>query len=170
MAAVATALPAPLAAAVRSSSAEKHLAFYNTHTGETLKTMYRCRGAYVSEAIREISWILRDFRTNEIKPIDTGLLDLLHGISDRLETREPLHVISGYRSPATNAELRNRNGRTSGVARHSLHMVGQAADIRIPGTALATLRSTATALKAGGVGYYPDLDFVHVDVGRVRYW
>ena len=79
-------------------------------------------------------------------------------------------MISGYRSAATNALLRERGGATSGVAPHSLHMVGQAIDIRVPGIRLERLRDAAKSLKIGGVGYYPASDFVHVDIGRVRYW
>jgi uncharacterized protein YcbK (DUF882 family) len=120
--------------------------------------------------LRDIDQIMRDFRLDEVKAIDTGLLDLLHLLTETLESRQPLHIISGYRSPQTNARLRERGGSRTGVASRSLHMEAKAADIRIPGTPLATLRRAATLLKGGGVGYYPDLDFVHVDVGRVRYW
>jgi hypothetical protein len=108
--------------------------------------------------------------TNEIKPIDPRLLDLLHAITQTLETSRPFHIVSGYRSPVTNARLRANGGLNTGVARHSLHMDGKAADIRVPGTALAALRPVATRVKKGGVGYYPALQFVHVDTGRVRYW
>jgi uncharacterized protein YcbK (DUF882 family) len=146
---------------------ERTLALYNLHTGETLKTAYWVQGEYVSEALSEINHILRDFRTEEILPIDTGLLDLLHDLHNNTGARGMLHIISGYRSPATNARLRENS---HGVAGHSLHMVGKAADIRVPGYSLASLRQAAVGLKGGGVGYYPDSDFVHVDVGRVRHW
>ena len=146
---------------------ERSLAFYNTHTGEQLKTVYWVQGNYIEDSLGEINHILRDPLNNEIKNIDTGLLDLLFALRNKLETEQPFDVISGYRSPKTNAFLR---AHSAGVAEHSLHLVGKAIDIRTPGRDLAALRKTAVALKSGGVGYYPKSDFVHVDVGRVRYW
>ncbi|HLH76077.1 MAG TPA: YcbK family protein [Candidatus Binataceae bacterium] len=145
----------------------RELRFYNLHTGERLSAVYCERGGYIKAALAEINYILRDFRANQVKPIDPRLLDLLYGLNRRLDTRQPFAVISGYRSPATNAMLA---ARSEGVAVHSLHMVGQAIDIRVPGRGLSELRRAATSLKLGGVGYYPASDFVHVDVGRVRYW
>jgi uncharacterized protein YcbK (DUF882 family) len=171
LAAATTALPAPLwAAAQRVQPPEKHLSFFNTHTGETLKTMFCCEGEYVPDALERINYIMRDFRANEIKPIDIKLLDLLYDLNGELATAKPFHIISGYRTPRTNAMLRERGGAQTGVASHSLHMDGKAIDIRVPGIKLASLRETATRIKRGGVGYYPASDFVHVDVGRVRYW
>ncbi len=149
------------------SQPERSLAFYNTHTGEQLRTVYWEQGNYIGESLGAINHILRDFRTNEIKDIDTKLLDLLFAIRNKLETQQPFHIISGYRSPETNALLRAHG---TGIAEHSLHLVGQAIDIRTPGRDLRALHKTAVALKAGGVGFYPKSDFVHVDVGRVRYW
>lgn len=149
------------------SQPERSLAFYNTHTGEQLRAVYWEQGSYLEDSLGEINHILRDHLTNEIKNIDTGLLDLLFTIRNELETQQPFHVISGYRSPDTNAFLR---AHSTGVAEHSLHLVGQAIDIRTPGRDLRVLHKTAVALKGGGVGYYPKSDFVHVDVGRVRYW
>ena len=149
---------------------ERVLSFFNTHTGERLKTAYCCGGEYQPEALSQVNHILRDFRMNEVKPIDPKLLDLLHELGGTLETDQPFHIISGYRSPRTNSLLRDRGGAATGVASHSLHMVGQAIDIRVPGVKLDQLRGAARSLKIGGVGFYPDLNFVHVDVGRVRYW
>ena len=146
---------------------ERSLAFYNTHTGERLKTVYWVQGNYISESLGEIDYILRDHRTNAVLNIDTRLLDLLFALGNKLDTNQPFHIISGYRSPQTNAFL---HAHSDGVAENSLHLVGQAIDIRTPGRLLNTLRNAAVALKAGGVGYYPKSDFVHVDVGRVRYW
>jgi uncharacterized protein YcbK (DUF882 family) len=160
--------PRTLLGAIQTpQSPERTLALYNLHTGETLETAYWIKGEYLPDALSEINHILRDFRTEEILPIDTGLLDLLHDLHNSTGSREMLHVISGYRSPATNALLRESS---HGVACHSLHMVGKAADIRLPGYSLSSLRRSAVDLKGGGVGYYPGSDFVHVDVGRVRYW
>jgi uncharacterized protein YcbK (DUF882 family) len=149
---------------------ERVLSFFNTHTGERLRTAYCCGGVYQPQALTEINHILRDFRADEVKPIDPRLLDLLHELGGTLETDSPFHIISGYRSPATNAMLRERGGAQTGVASHSLHMDGKAIDIRIPGVKLDHLRGAARSLKLGGVGYYPALNFVHVDTGRVRFW
>ena len=149
---------------------ERTLAFFNTHTGERVRTAYCGGGEYRPEALKEINHILRDFRANEIKPIDPKLLDLLHELGGTLETDQPFHIISGYRSPHTNAMLQSRGGEHTGVASGSLHMVGKAIDIRVPGVKLDNLRAAARSLKLGGVGYYPSSNFVHVDTGRVRYW
>jgi uncharacterized protein YcbK (DUF882 family) len=168
LAAAAAILPRSAFASNPSPSvAEKSLAFYNTHTGENLKTVYWAEGHYLGQSLREINHILRDPRNDEVHDIDTGLLDLLFAIRKQIETNQPFHVISGYRSAATNEFLR---AHTTGVAEHSLHLVGQAIDIRSPGRDLRTLQKVAVALKGGGVGYYPKSDFVHVDIGRVRYW
>ncbi len=157
-------------AATGAKAPERVLSFFNTHTGERLKAAYCTGGAYQPDALRDLNYILRDFRANEIKPIDPRVFDLLSELGGTLETDQPFHIISGYRSPQTNAMLRERGGNATGVASHSLHMVGQAIDIRVPGVQLENLRSAARSLKIGGVGFYPDLNFVHVDVGRVRYW
>lgn len=149
---------------------ERVLSFFNTHTGERLEAAYCCGGQYQPDELTKINHILRDFRVNEIKPIDPKLLDLLHELGGTLETGQPFHIISGYRSPHTNAMLRERGGSTTGVASHSLHMDGKAIDIRLPGVKLDHLRAAARSLKLGGVGYYPSSNFVHVDTGRVRFW
>jgi uncharacterized protein YcbK (DUF882 family) len=149
---------------------ERVLSFFNTHTGERVKTAYCCNGEYQPAALQQINHIMRDFRVNEVKPIDPKLLDLLHELGGTLETDQPFHIISGYRSPHTNALLRERGGAQTGVATTSLHMVGKAIDIRVPGVKLDHLRGAARSLKLGGVGFYPASNFVHVDTGRVRYW
>jgi len=144
------------------------LAFVNTHTGESLDVVYRERGQYLTDAIAEIDRVLRDHRSGEVYPIDRALLDQLDVLSAVLGTgKRAFHVISGYRSPATNAMLSARSG---GVATRSLHMSGRAIDIRLPGVPLAMLHRAALGMQAGGVGYYPASDFVHVDTGRVRRW
>jgi uncharacterized protein YcbK (DUF882 family) len=148
-------------------SSERSVSLYNTHTGESLKRTYWKEGMYVRDAMAEINHILRDHRTGEIKPIEPLLVDLLSTIRSKLATKEPCHIISGYRCPATNALLRKRN---PGVARKSLHVQGKAADIRLPGRDLSVLQRVAMSMRRGGVGYYPKSQFVHVDVGRVRYW
>ncbi len=150
-----------------ASLQDRKLSLYNIHTGEELETTYWSEGSYVGQSLGEIDHVLRDFRTGDAISMDTRLLDLLHSIRTRLGGSQPFHVISGYRSPKTNAMLRSES---SGVAKHSLHMQGMAADICLPGRDLSVLHQVALDLGLGGVGYYPRSNFVHVDVGRVRYW
>jgi uncharacterized protein YcbK (DUF882 family) len=171
LAAAGLALPgvahAGLRIATAADSDPRGLKFYNLHTDERLEVEYFARGAYLPDALDAINHILRDFRRNEVKAIDPHLLDLLHTLNRRLDTREPFDVISGYRSPLTNAML---HAQSEGVAAHSLHIDGKAIDLRVPGRDLALVHRTALAMDAGGVGYYPRSDFVHVDTGRVRRW
>jgi uncharacterized protein YcbK (DUF882 family) len=148
-------------------SAERKLRLYNTHTGEQSNAVYWADGRYQPDGLAEISRLLRDHRSGEVSDINPGLLDLLCILSARLDTKERFQIISGYRSPASNAVLR---GQSQGVAKHSLHMDGLAIDLRMPGRNLADVRNAAIDLRGGGVGYYPASDFVHVDVGRVRTW
>jgi uncharacterized protein YcbK (DUF882 family) len=146
---------------------DRGLSFFNTHTGES-ETIEYCRsGCLISPSLEKINYILRDHRTGEMKDIDVRLLDLLNTLSRKISTDVPFHVISGYRSPRTNAALRASGG---GVAENSLHLRGQAIDIRIPGFKLQDLYRAAVDLRRGGVGIYPGSDFVHVDVGPVRTW
>jgi uncharacterized protein YcbK (DUF882 family) len=169
MAAATLLLPRHLYAST-SSIAGKQLAFVHTHTGERLVAEYCCDGDLRPDVLAQINHLLRDFRVNEVKAIDVRLLDLLHSLAGELQTRDAFHVISGYRSPKTNTMLRARGGSHTGVATRSLHTVGKAIDIRIPEVPLKELHQAATSLKKGGVGIYPSSNFVHVDVGRVRYW
>jgi len=148
-------------------AATRALSFYNFHTGESLKTIYFENGRYVPGALLEVNYFFRDFRANLVKPIEPQLLDLLHRIHRALDTSEPFNLISGYRSPATNAWLASQS---EGVAHHSLHMYGMASDINVQGRSLVLLQAVALAMRAGGVGFYPRSDFVHVDIGRVRRW
>jgi len=164
---VAAGLLCPAAVASVRVQPERSLAFYNTHTGESLQTVYWAAGEYLEDGLREINSVLRDHRADEIYPMDRNLLDLLTALQAEVNCRDAFHVISGYRSPVTNASLR---GKSSGVARRSYHMQGKAIDIRLPGCALANLHKAALSLKAGGVGSYAASDFIHVDVGPVRRW
>ena len=155
------------ARAALMAAPERSLGLYNTHTGESLKTVFWADGMFVPDALADINKILRDHRTNDIAVIDPQLLILLERLTGLVSPGDTLHVISGYRSPLTNQTLVDQSG---GVAKHSLHMDGQAIDIRIPGRDLSLLRDSALSLRSGGVGYYPKSQFVHVDTGRVRSW
>jgi uncharacterized protein YcbK (DUF882 family) len=146
---------------------ERSIQFHNLHTGERLRTVYWADGGYVPDALAEVDYILRDFRAEKVHPIDPRLVDLLHALHRSLDTQEPFGVISGYRTPRTNAMLA---AHSRGVALHSMHIEGKAVDIRVPGRSTRAVRDAALALQGGGVGYYPVSRFVHVDVGRVRRW
>ena len=155
------------AADARAGTASRSLRFHHTHTGESVAVEYFSCGSYLPDALETINRHLRDFRTGEEHAIDPALLDLLHRIQAATHTSAPFEVISGYRSPKTNQILREKS---SGVAASSLHMQGKAIDIRLRDVPLSGLRTAALDLRAGGVGYYPDSQFVHVDTGRVRTW
>ncbi len=146
---------------------DRRLSFYNIHTGESLSRVYWAEGGYVDPALGEIDRILRDWRTDEVQPMNRDLLDMMHDLHAAMDSSEPFHVISGYRSPKTNAKLRDKS---KGVAKKSFHMRAMAADIALPGRKLEWLREAAIDLKRGGVGIYRKSGFIHVDVGRVRFW
>lgn len=146
---------------------EKRLSFLNLHTGERTQAVYWANGRYIPESMRAINYVLRDHRTNERRPIDPDLFDILYLIQHKLGTRQEFHVISAYRSAATNAKLAEQSG---GVAKNSMHTHGKAIDIRLPGRKLADIRSAAMSLQAGGVGFYPASNFVHLDTGNFRHW
>jgi len=158
------ALPGRARANLRSTRA---LSFLHTHTGERLSLVYAAGDTYLSAALARVSWFLRDFRNGETRAIDPQLLDQLHTLSELTRTRAEFEVISGYRSPSTNEKLQRQGG---GVATHSLHLEGRAIDVRLADVPLADLRDAATSLRAGGVGFYPQSQFVHLDTGRVRRW
>jgi uncharacterized protein YcbK (DUF882 family) len=149
------------------AATERSLSLHNLHTGERVNQPYWMRGHYLPESLTAINTVLRDHRSGEVYPIDPGLLDLLSALQQQVGNLRGYDVISGYRSPATNAMLHNAS---SGVATRSLHMLGQAIDIRLPGTPLNQLHRAARGLKSGGVGLYTASNFIHVDTGRVRYW
>ena len=165
VAAVLTPLPA-FAGIKRLLRDDRQLSFYNLHTDERLKVCYCRNGIYDKQALKSVNHILRDHRNDAVHPIDRRLLDLLHAVSVKTGS-DRFHVISGYRSPVTNSMLR-KDGRN--VASRSLHTKGLAVDIRMPAIDTQQLYRVAVALKGGGAGYYPGRNFVHVDVGRVRYW
>lgn len=145
----------------------RSVAFHNLHTDESLSATYWEAGRYVPDALAALNHLLRDHRSGEVHPIDPGLFDLVAALRGRLQSAAVVQVISGYRSPTTNAAL---HARSEGVASHSLHMEGRATDLRIAGVDLPRLRDAAWSLQGGGVGFYPQSQFVHVDVGRVRHW
>jgi uncharacterized protein YcbK (DUF882 family) len=159
-------VPARAFSVVRGSEVRR-VHFDNLHTGETLDAVYWEKGRYIPDALGAINVVLRDFRTGDVHPIAPALLDLLTTLQSKIGTAGPFRVISGYRSPMTNAMLASES---AGVAHSSLHMQGMAIDIRLPDVALSDLHKAALDLGLGGVGYYPKSDFVHVDVGRVRHW
>lgn len=153
--------------AIMMQPVEKKLSFLNLHTGERIQSVYWANGQYIPEALQAISTVLRDHRTGDLYSMDTNLFDMLHLLKTKLDSKQEFHVISAYRSPASNEMLA---ARSSGVATTSLHTHGKAIDIRLPRHKLSDLRTVAMSLQAGGVGYYPSSDFVHLDTGRVRFW
>ena len=161
-------LPGVAAAAVVPLTAARRLSFYNLHTDECVETCYWENGAYVPTALEQINAVLRDHRTGETRQMSPALIDLVFALSVSLGTSAPVQVISGYRSPATNALL--RAGDPGGVAERSLHLTGEAVDLCFEDRSLRRVRDAALALRGGGVGYYPKSGFVHVDVGRLRSW
>jgi uncharacterized protein YcbK (DUF882 family) len=150
-----------------AAASAKELAFYNLHTGEKLRLAFYENGRYVPSAMQALNHFLRDYRTSDVHPIDTALFDQLHTLQHLVETPGEFHVISGYRSPKTNEMLHSHS---DGVANHSMHLEGRAMDIRLPGKDLSLLHKAALSMNAGGVGYYPGSDFIHIDTGRQRHW
>lgn len=146
---------------------ERVLSFWHTHTHERLTVPYFADGDYLPEGLSTLKSYLKDFRTGDEHPIDPALYDLLNDLRLATGTRSPFQVISAYRSPGTNAMLRENGG---GVAKGSLHLQGRAIDVRLADVGSVALRDAALELQRGGVGYYRGPDFVHVDTGRVRRW
>lgn len=167
-AALALPLVAPPVQASAPMSGTRKLLLAHTHTGERLATTYAVDHRYLPPALGTLNHFLRDHYNGAIGRMDPRLFDLLHALHGRLKGEAAFEVISAYRSPHTNENLRARGG--GGVARRSLHMDGQAIDVRLPGVALADLRDAAVELRAGGVGYYARERFVHIDTDRVRSW
>jgi uncharacterized protein YcbK (DUF882 family) len=145
----------------------KMISLQNPHTGDRLRLTYFERGLYIEDALQEIDYVLRDYHTGDVHPIDPALLDQLYDLKLRLGVSRPFNIISGYRSPETNANLRRHS---DGVAKHSLHMQGRAVDIRLDGYDASTIRDAALSMERGGVGYYSASNFVHLDTGDVRTW
>jgi uncharacterized protein YcbK (DUF882 family) len=158
----------PVAPATGPWGGQSRLRLYHTHTGERLDLVYRQGASYVPEALARLDRFLRDHRTGDVHHFDPRLFDLLSDVTEAVgRPNAEIHIICGYRTPWSNQYLR---ARSSGVAKNSLHMQAEAIDIRLPGTRTSKFRDAALALRRGGVGYYPDSDFIHVDVGRIRRW
>lgn len=164
---VAASLAMPSAFANVVTSPERKLSLLNLHTGENINATYWAEGQYQTSELHAINRVLRDHRTGDVIDMDSGLIELLNILHHKMDGNQAFHVISGYRSPKTNAML---NKKSSGVAKKSFHMQGRAIDIRLPGRQLASLQKAAMSLHAGGVGYYSKSDFIHLDTGRVRSW
>lgn len=152
---------------LRGSGDIRRIRMYSGRTGETLDTIYWIDGEYIPEALREINHFMRDWRNGQTVRVDTRTVDIMAATHNLLEVSEPYMLLSGYRSPATNAMLR---ARSSGVARDSLHMKGQAADLRLSSRSVGQMAQAAAACAAGGVGRYSRSNFVHMDCGPVRHW
>ncbi len=146
---------------------ERQLSFYNLRTGEKLKTTYWADGNYIQSHLADINRLLRDFRQNETITIDPTLIDQLFAIQRIMETKGTIQVISGYRTPQTNNMLIQQK---RGAVKNSYHTLGRAIDLNITGVKLEHLQKAAIIMKAGGVGYYPSSQFVHLDTGPVRKW
>lgn len=152
---------------LRGAGDVRRLVMHNARTGESMNTIYWIEGEYVRDALREVNFFFRDWRRNEVRAIDNRTLDIISATHNLVEAREPFLLLSGYRSPATNAALRRRS---SGVAKNSLHLSGQAADLRLSSRSVSQVARAAASCRAGGVGRYSGSNFTHVDCGNVRSW
>nr|WP_245759196.1 DUF882 domain-containing protein [Tranquillimonas alkanivorans] len=152
---------------LRGAGDVRRIKMYSGRTGESINMIYWIEGNYIKEALDEITYFMRDWRNNQVKPIDARTVDIMSAAHNMMDVNEPYMLISGYRSPETNAMLRRRS---SGVAKNSLHLQGQAADLRMKSRSVAQMARAAQACNAGGVGRYTSSNFVHMDCGRVRSW
>ncbi len=170
-AAASSIVPVKASAAIFSRGSQfggaRKITFRNSHTGETFSGVYRVGDKYLPDAFDRINIVLRDFRSNELFPIDPRVIDIIYSVHELSGRTEPYEILSGYRCPKTNAGLRSNS---EGVAKNSLHMTGQAIDLRMPNFDTSQIKKLAVSLKAGGVGYYPKSNFVHMDSGDVRTW
>ncbi len=140
---------------------------YSGRTGESIDTIYWIEGDYIPDVLKEINHFMRDWRTDQTRSMDARTVDIMAASHNILNVSEPYMLLSGYRSPQTNAMLRSRS---RGVAKNSLHMKGQAADLRLKSRSVSQMAQAAAACAAGGVGRYSKSDFVHMDCGVVRSW
>lgn len=152
---------------LRGAGDIRRIRMYNGRTGESLDTIYWIEGQYIPESLQDVNRFVRDWRTNEVINFDARTLDILSASHRLMDSTEPYLLLSGYRSPKTNAMLRSRSG---GVARNSLHMTGKAADVRLKSRSVSQMARAAEACSSGGVGRYSGSNFVHMDCGPVRHW
>jgi len=152
---------------LRGAGDIRRISMYSGRTGERLDTIYWIEGDYIGEAMREINVFMRDWRTGSAIEMDSRTIDIMAASHRMMDVSEPYMLLSGYRSPQTNAMLRSQS---SGVARNSLHMRGQAADLRLDGRSVSQMARAAAACRAGGVGRYSGSNFVHMDCGPIRTW
>ena len=148
-------------------SLERTMSLYNTHTREAVHATFYENGNYDENALKKLNLFLRDHRENEAMVMDKGLFTQMWAIASLLDSDSTFEIVSGYRTPKTNEYLRSKG---SGVARFSYHMLGRAIDLRLRDVHTKTVRDAARQLNAGGVGYYPGSDFVHIDTGEIRHW
>jgi uncharacterized protein YcbK (DUF882 family) len=161
-------LPSRIATATSIPVEERRLSLFHLHTNERIDIVYKRGDSYLPDAVDRLDHFLRDHRTGDVTTLDRRLFDLLNDLTTSVgHAGTEIDIVCGYRTPRSNEFLRHT---TSGVAKHSQHMQGKAIDIRIPGVPTAQLRDAALRLHRGGVGYYPQSQFVHVDVGPVRHW
>ena len=152
---------------IRGAGDYRRVRMYSGRTGESIDTVYWVEGKYVRDALNEINIFMRDWRTGQVIGIDPRTIDIAAASHRLLQTNEPYMMLSGYRSPKTNAMLRSRSG---AVARNSLHMSGKAADMRLKSRSVAQMYKAVTSCRAGGVGKYSRSNFVHMDCGPLRNW
>ena len=152
---------------LRGAGDIRRISMYSGRTGEMVDMIYWIEGQYITDALKEVNYFMRDWRVDKVKEIDTRTIDIMAASHSLLDVSEPYTLLSGYRSPETNAMLR---ARSSGVAKNSLHMVGQAADLRLKNRSVSQVASAAAACHAGGVGKYSGSNFTHMDCGPVRSW
>ncbi len=164
---LASIVPLGAGSAQAAGFSQRRISFRHAHTGESFSGVYRVGDKYLPEAFERLNYVLRDFRTGDVFPMDPRVLDVISILQNKAGNGEPFEVLSGYRSPKTNAMLRRVS---TGVAKNSFHMYGQAIDIRMPGFSTRKLRDVAKTMHTGGVGYYPRSNFVHLDTGQVRSW
>lgn len=162
----AAAISVPLKNAL-AAAPTRTLSLEQLHTKERIEATYMADGRFDDDALDRLDRFLRDWRTGDVMPIDRNLFDMLYILSQQLPSKRPIVVVSGYRTVKTNEMLR-RSGR--GAAKNSFHTHGMAVDFRLPGVKTSAVRRHAMALEVGGVGYYPDSGFVHIDTGPIRYW
>jgi len=152
---------------LRGAGDIRRIRMTSPRTGEQIDTIYWIEGDYIKDALNEISYFMRDWRTDGVRTIDARTVDIMTAAHNLMEASDPYMLISGYRSPETNAMLRRRSG---GVAKKSRHLKGEAADLRLGSRSVAQMYRAATACRGGGVGKYSGSDFVHMDCGPVRTW